>query len=101
MPFSMPSARIFGLVTKMSSPTSWTLLPSAFVRVAQPAQSFSPSPSSIETIGYSFTHFSYIAISWSEVFVPAPDFLSTYVLPSSWNSEAATSNARAICSPGL
>jgi hypothetical protein len=29
MPSSMPRARISGLVTKRSSPTSWTLEPSA------------------------------------------------------------------------
>ena len=51
MPFSMPSARIFVFVTKRSSPTSWTFEPRAFVRSAQPAQSFSPRPSSIETSG--------------------------------------------------
>ena len=49
-PSAMPSARIFGLVTKMSSPTSWIFEPSALVRSAQPSQSFSPRPSSIETM---------------------------------------------------
>ena len=51
IPFWIPSARIFGLVTNRSSPTSWIFAPRAFVRSAQPLQSFSPRPSSIETMG--------------------------------------------------
>ena len=40
-----------GLVTKMSSPTNWILLPSVSVRSFQPSQSSSAQPSSMETIG--------------------------------------------------
>ena len=40
------------LVTKRSSPTSWTLPPSLSVSSFQPFQSFSPQPSSMETMGY-------------------------------------------------
>ena len=50
-PFSMPSARRTGLVTKRSSPTSWTLSPIMSVRAFQPSQSSSLMPSSIEMIG--------------------------------------------------
>ncbi len=43
-PSAIPSARIFGLVTKRSSPTSWTFAPSALRELASsPSQSFSPS----------------------------------------------------------
>jgi len=48
---SMPRARSFSLVTKMSSPTSCRREPSAAVSRCHPAQSSSPSPSSIETMG--------------------------------------------------
>ena len=51
-PSSMPLRRISGLVTNTSSPTSWTLVPSALVSSAQPRQSCSAQPSSIERIGY-------------------------------------------------
>ena len=51
MPLSMPSARIFGLVTKRSSPTIWILLPSRSVRCFQPYQSPSAKPSSTERMG--------------------------------------------------
>jgi enolase len=52
-------------------------------------------------VPHGFTRFAEALRAGAEVFVPAPDFLSTYWLPPSWNSEAATSNASAICSPGL
>jgi hypothetical protein len=39
---------------KLSSPTSWSLLPSAFVSAFQPGRSSSPMPSSSETMGYFF-----------------------------------------------
>src|SRR3569832_1831948 len=50
--FWMPSRRIFVLVTNKSSPTNWMRFPSAPVSVAQPSQSFSAMPSSIDRIGY-------------------------------------------------
>ena len=50
-PSLMPRARISGLVTKTSSPTSCTFLPSASVSSFQPRQSPSAQPSSIEMIG--------------------------------------------------
>ena len=52
MPSAMPRPRMDVLVTNRSSPTSWTRDPSAFVSSAQPAQSSSAMPSSIEMIGY-------------------------------------------------
>ena len=51
-PSAMPRARIAGLVTKTSSPTSWIFLPSACVSSFQPRQSPSAQPSSIDRIGY-------------------------------------------------
>src|SRR5207247_668907 len=50
-PSAMPRARISGFVTKRSSPTSCTLEPRAAVKAFHPGQSFSPRPSSMETIG--------------------------------------------------
>src|SRR6266540_6432691 len=50
-PWRMPSWRMAGLVTKRSSPTSWTREPSRCVRARQPSWSSSPSPSSIEQMG--------------------------------------------------
>jgi hypothetical protein len=47
-----PRVRNLGLVTKRSSPTSWTLSPSFLVSLAQPSQSFSARPSSRERMGY-------------------------------------------------
>jgi len=48
----IPRATNFVLVTYRSSPTIWTLLPSAAVWARKPSQSFSARPSSIETMGY-------------------------------------------------
>ena len=50
-PSRIPRSRISALVTKMSSPTSCTRPPSALVWAAQPSQSSSAMPSSIDTIG--------------------------------------------------
>ena len=55
-----------GLVTKMSSPTSWTLAPRRLVSSAQPAQSSSARPSSRETIGYLSIQLSQRSISSPE-----------------------------------
>ncbi len=52
IPSSMPRFRRSTLVTKRSSPTSWTFLPSLSVRSFHVSQSSSAQPSSIETIGY-------------------------------------------------
>ena len=49
---SMPWRRRSGLVTKRSSPTSWTVAPSLSVSSFQPSQSSSEQPSSMETIGH-------------------------------------------------
>ena len=48
----IPRRRRSGLVTKMSSPTTCTRLPSSAVSSVQPAQSSSDSGSSSDTIGY-------------------------------------------------
>ncbi len=48
----MPFLRNSVLVTKRSSPTSWTRAPISSVISFQPSQSFSPIPSSMEMIGY-------------------------------------------------
>jgi hypothetical protein len=40
-----------GLVTKMSSPTSWTREPKRWVSARHPSQSSSLRPSSIEQMG--------------------------------------------------
>ncbi len=50
-PSRIPRSRISAFVTKMSSPTSWTRPPSAFVCAAHPSQSSSAIPSSMDTIG--------------------------------------------------
>ena len=50
-PRSMPFWSSLALVTKLSSPTSWTRSPSILVKSTQPSQSSSAMPSSIETIG--------------------------------------------------
>jgi len=50
--FSMPSAMMAGLVTNRSSPTSWAFSPSCAVMAAQPSQSCSARPSSIDHTGY-------------------------------------------------
>ncbi len=52
VPPSMPRRRRSTLVTKRSSPTSWTRPPMRSVRSFQPSQSSSAQPSSIEMIGY-------------------------------------------------
>ena len=50
-PLAIPVLIRSVLVTKRSSPTSCTRLPSACVSATQPSQSFSAMPSSIDTIG--------------------------------------------------
>ena len=50
-PASMPRSRRSTLVTKRSSPTSCTVAPRRWVMSAQPSQSSSAMPSSIDTIG--------------------------------------------------
>src|SRR6266446_8632804 len=50
-PLAIPCWMTAGLVTKRSSPTSCTRPPRRRVRIAHPAQSSSPSPSSIDTTG--------------------------------------------------
>ena len=52
IPSSMPRLKRSTLVTKRSSPTSCTFLPSLSVRSFQVSQSSSAQPSSIEMIGY-------------------------------------------------
>ena len=49
--FLIPASRRFVLVTNRSSPTSWTLSPMRLVSSAQPSQSSSARPSSIDMIG--------------------------------------------------
>src|SRR5262249_22740998 len=49
--FLDPSFKARGVVTKRSSPTSWTRAPSDLVSALQPDQSSSAIPSSIDTIG--------------------------------------------------
>ena len=66
---------------------------------AQPSQSSSASPSSIDTIGYSSSHLAYSSIIPSASRVPAPLFLNVY-LPSEYSSVAAQSSASAISLPG-
>ena len=51
-PASMPRFRRSTLVTKRSSPTSWTVSPISSVSAFQPSQSSSSMPSSIDRIGY-------------------------------------------------
>jgi hypothetical protein len=62
-PSAIPRLRSLGLVTKISSPTIWSLFPSREVRRAQPSQSSSARPSSMETRGNSSAQRSYISIS--------------------------------------
>src|SRR6266540_1976731 len=50
-PFSIAWRTMAGFVTKMSSPTSFTLLPSFSVIAFHPSQSPSASPSSIDQMG--------------------------------------------------
>ena len=52
----MPRRSRVTLVTKRSSPTTWTLSPSWAISADQPVQSSSASGSSIDTIGKSSTH---------------------------------------------
>src|SRR6187455_2141776 len=58
IPLSIPCCNLVTFVTKRSSPTNWHLLPTVLVSNFQPSQSSSAIPSSIEAIGYCFTHFS-------------------------------------------
>ena len=57
-PSAMPSARMEGLVTNTSSPTSWVRSPRLAVSMPQPSQSLSAMPSSMEMMGYLSTSFS-------------------------------------------
>ena len=52
IPLSIPSRKILGLVTYKSSPTNWILSLNFSVISAQPSQSASSIPSSIESMGY-------------------------------------------------
>ncbi len=61
-PRPIASAMIAGLVTKMSSPTSWTLPPSRSVSAAHPSQSSSARPSSISHTGNRSTISAYRSI---------------------------------------
>src|ERR1039457_4144798 len=71
-----PRAMISGFVQKMSSPTSSTFRPSLSVRLFQPPQSFSASPSSRRTIGYREIQSSHREVISSEVFESPPDFVN-------------------------
>src|SRR5262245_19492487 len=55
---SIPCCSLVTFVTKRSSPTNWHLLPTVSVNIFQPSQSSSAIPSSMDAIGYCFTHFS-------------------------------------------
>ena len=102
MPLSIPVCKRFTLVTNRSSPTSWHLLPTAWVRAFQPFQSSSAIPSSIEAIGYCFTHFSQNFTS-SSLLTALPLLLwNTYFFfLASHNSLLAASIAITICEPVL
>ena len=55
---SIPLRRIFGLVTKTSSPTIWIFFPIVRVNSFQPSQSSSEKPSSMDRMGYCRHRFS-------------------------------------------
>src|SRR5678815_5377131 len=74
--------------------------PSARVSAAQPSQSPSATPSSIEMIGYWRHQSVYISTICSGVRVGSPDLRKTY-LPLSHNSLEATSSARNTSWPAL
>src|SRR5271156_316531 len=84
IPSAMPRAKIFGLDTNASSPTSWIFLvpafppPSSFVISFQPSQSSSARPSSIEMIGYCRTQLAQNSTICSELRADLSDFLKTY-----------------------
>ena len=65
--FSMPSFRIFVLVTNRSSPTSCTFAPRRSFRCFQPSQSPSCMPSSIEMIGYLSTQLASMSVQAAAV----------------------------------
>ena len=102
IPLSMPICSLSTLVTNKSSPTIWHLLPMACVRAFQPFQSSSAIPSSIEAMGYCFTHFSQNLTS-SSLLIALPLLLwNTYFFfLASHNSLLAASIAITICEPVL
>src|SRR5436190_23746011 len=67
IPLSIPCCNLVTFVTNKSSPTNWHLSPTVLVRNFQPSQSSSAMPSSLEAIGYCFTHFSHYSTNWSHV----------------------------------
>ena len=72
-PRSIPARSLSGLVTKRSSPTSWTFPPRRSVRSRHPSQSSSARPSSMERMGYFSTQASQKAtISSEERTLPSP-----------------------------
>ena len=101
---SIPFLSLSVLVTNKSSPTIWTLSPIAAVNFAQPSQSSSPNPSSIDLIGYLFTNFVYHSTISSEVLVTPPSLLKWYSnfpgATSLQNSLDAASIANVISFPG-
>ncbi len=78
VPVSMPFLRNSVLVTKRSSPTICTFLPSLSVSSFQLSQSFSAQPSSMEMIGYLETSSAYRSTIWAPVSALPSDFLNTY-----------------------
>src|SRR6185503_4397703 len=58
IPLSIPCCNLVTFVTKRSSPTNWHLLPIVLVSNFHPSQSSSAIPSSMDAMGYCFTHFS-------------------------------------------
>src|SRR5947207_8953247 len=67
IPLSIPCCNLVTLVTNRSSPTNWHLSPTVLVRNFHPSQSSSAIPSSMEAIGYCFTHLSQYFTSCSLV----------------------------------
>src|SRR5690554_1004268 len=99
MPSSIPRDRRSVFVTKRSSPTSCTRLPSLSVNSFQPAQSSSEQPSSMLMIGYLSTHDASKSTNSADVKdLPSP---SKWYLPSRKNSVEATSMPRNTSTPGL
>ena len=99
---SIPVCKRFTLVTNRSSPTSWHLAPTAWVRAFQPFQSSSAMPSSIEIMGYCFTHFSQNFTSSSLLTILPLLLWNTYFFfLASHNSLLAASIAMAIWEPVL
>src|SRR6476659_10716519 len=98
MPSRMPRSMIFVFVTKISSPTSCTLLPSRSVNNCQPGQSFSAMPSSMLMIGYLSTQPASRSTNPAASSV-LPSQESVYS-PSAKNSALAQSSASNTSLPG-